>query len=117
MATTPFFDGLTKFITENGIVGTTAGVIIALSTKDLILSLVSNIVIPLIITVFLRLKIKWVSDILSSKNVHFDLTNFMNLFITWIITLIITYYFIKTIFQSFLGVSNTPLKSDQTKQQ
>ena len=91
-------DELKHFITENGIVGTTSGVIIAMSTKDLIMSLVSDIVYPVIETVVL----------LFYGGVHvrikYDYKNFLKLFITWVITLVITYYFIKTTFQYLLGV-------------
>ena len=43
------YNQLKKFIADNSIVGTAAGVIIALATKDVITSLVSDIIIPLVI--------------------------------------------------------------------
>ena len=96
---------LKKFIIDNGVIGATAGFIIALSTKDLILSLVSDIIVPLIISFSLYFNFKGIHRIMSSGNARFDYINFLKLFITWVITLIITYYFIKITFQSFLGIS------------
>ena len=47
-------DDFNKFIIDNNIIGTCAGVIIALVTKDLILSFVSDIIIPLFIFIFIH---------------------------------------------------------------
>jgi large-conductance mechanosensitive channel len=100
-----FFSELRKFIADNNIVGTCAGVIIALVTKDLILSFVGDIVIPLFIFLFLKLHIKWLTNILPSGKSFFDFTNFFKQFITWILTLIVTYFVIKATFQLLLGIS------------
>ena len=51
-------DGLKQFIIDNGIIGTMAGVAIALYTKDLILSFSGDIVIPLMNKILLSLNIK-----------------------------------------------------------
>lgn len=101
---TAFFNQFRQFIVDNGIVGTCAGVIIALVTKDLILSFVGDIVIPLLIFLFLKLHIKWLTNILPSGKSFFDFTNFFKQFITWILTLIVTYFVIKATFQLLLGV-------------
>lgn len=100
-----FLADLKRFIADNGVVGTTAGVIIAVSTKDLITSLVSDIITPTILMLLLSLNLKSVTSLISSKNVGFNVTNFSNLFITWVITLVLTFYFIKGTFEWFLGVS------------
>ena len=107
-----FFSEIKKFIIDNGIVGTCAGVIIALVTKDLILAFVGDIVIPLFIFIFLRLKIKWLTAILPSGKSYFDLTDFFKQFITWFITIIVTYFVIKTTFETLLGIS---LKKEEVK--
>ena len=51
-------NGIKKFIVDNGIIGTMAGVAIALYTKDLILSFSGDIVIPLMNKLLLKLNIK-----------------------------------------------------------
>ena len=43
-----FKEQLKKFIVDNGIIGTAAGVSIAVVTKDVIQSLVGDIILPLI---------------------------------------------------------------------
>ena len=100
-----FFSELRKFMIDNNIVGTCAGVIIALVTKDLILALVGDIIIPMFIFLFLKLNIKWLTAILPSGKSSFDLTNFFKQFITWILTLIVTFLVIKATFETLLGVS------------
>jgi large-conductance mechanosensitive channel len=102
---TMFFNEFKKFIVDNGIVGTCAGVIIALVTKDLILSFVGDITIPLFIFLCLKLNIKWLTNILPSGKSFFDFTNFFKQFITWILTLLVTFFIIKATFQLLLGVS------------
>lgn len=116
MSNQRFFEDLKRFIADNGVVGTTAGVIIAVTTKDLILSLVSDIIMPLILMLLLSLNLKSVSAFISSKNLGFNFTNFSNLFITWVITLVITFYFIKGTFQWFLGVSVYKQKDESKKE-
>ena len=100
-----FFEEFKKFIVDNGIVGTCAGVIIALVTKDLILSFVGDITIPLFIFLCLKLNVKWLTSILPSGKSFFDFTNFFKQFVTWILTLIVTFFIIKSTFQLLLGVS------------
>jgi len=102
---TQFFQDLKKFIADNGIVGTTAGVIIAVSSQDMIKSLVSDVIVPVILYICLKLNFKWIHFVLPTGNAGINLTNFSKMFITWLITLIITFYFIKATFQSFLGVA------------
>ena len=109
------FDEFKKFIIDNGIVSTTAGVIIAFSSKDLIVSFIGDIIIPMIMFLFLRLKLKWVASIIQRESVMFNFTKFINLFITWAITLVITYYFIKTMFDSFLGISVLKQENSNSK--
>ena len=46
---------LNRFLVDNNIVGTAAGVSIALATKDVIQSLVSDVIIPGIIFLLLKL--------------------------------------------------------------
>jgi large-conductance mechanosensitive channel len=114
-----FFSELRKFIIDNNIVGTCAGVIIALVTKDLILALVGDIIIPTFIFLFLKLNIKWLTSILPSGKSSFDLTNFFKQFVTWILTLVVTFLVIKATFESLLGISinKKQEKKEQTKKE
>ena len=108
-----FLDQFKKFIIDNGIIGTCAGVIIALVTKDLILSLVGDIIIPVFIILFLRLNIKSLTAILPGKS-NFDFTNFLKQLVSWLITMFVTYIFIKTAFEGILGV---PSKKKEEKKE
>jgi large-conductance mechanosensitive channel len=105
LSETLFFEQFRKFIIDNGIVGTCAGVIMALATKDLILSFVGDITIPLFIFLCLKLNVKWLTNILPSGKSFFDFTNFFKQFITWILTLVVTFFIIKSTFHLLLGVS------------
>lgn len=95
---------LKRFIADNNIIGTCAGVIIALVTKDLILAFVGDIIIPLFIFLFLKLNIKWLTAILPSGKSTFDFTDFFKQFITWLLTILVTFFIIKATFETLLGV-------------
>ena len=95
---------LKRFIADNNIIGTCAGVIIALVTKDLILAFVGDIIIPLFIYLFLKLNIKWLTAILPSGKSTFDFTDFFKQFITWLLTILVTFFIIKATFETLLGV-------------
>jgi large-conductance mechanosensitive channel len=99
-----FIEQLKKFISDNNVIGTCAGVIIALVTKDLILSLVGDIIIPVFIILLIKLNIKSLTAILPGKS-YFDFTNFFKQLISWIITTIVAFFFIKTAFGMLLGVT------------
>jgi large-conductance mechanosensitive channel len=103
---TKFMTQLKKFIVDNGIIGTTAGVSIALASKDLISSLVGDIIIPAISLLTFKLNIKWLNAILPGKTV-FDVTSFSKHTVSWIFIMIITFIFIKTAFETILG-ANSP---------
>jgi large-conductance mechanosensitive channel len=109
-----FFEQFKKFIIDNGIIGTCAGVIIALVTKDLILSLVGDIIIPVFIILFLRLNIKSLTAILPGKS-SFDFTNFLKQLVSWLITMFVTYIFIKTAFEGILGVPSEKKEEKKEK--
>lgn len=115
-----FLNELKTFIADNNIVGTCAGVIIALVTKDLILSFVGDIIIPLFVYLFFKLNIRWLTKILPTGKTFFDFTNFFKQFITWILTLLVTFLVIKLTFQMILGVNfkkdNGPVKVEEKKE-
>lgn len=112
-----FFQELKTFISENNVVGTCAGVIIALSTKDLISSIVSDIIIPTLIFLFSKLNIKMLNDILPSGKSSFELTDFIKKLITWFITLIVTFIFIKITFQILMGVNLKKKEDEEDKKE
>jgi large-conductance mechanosensitive channel len=100
-----FVNQLKIFITDNNIIGSVAGVCIALATKDVVTSLVGDIVIP-IIHIFLKsLHVKYIDSLLPGTG-SFDLTNFIKQFISWIFILIITFFFITYAFHNILGITN-----------
>lgn len=108
-----FKEELKKFIVDNGVIGTAAGVSIALVTKDIIQSFVGDIILPSFYFVLASLNITKVTKMLPGK--HFlDFTNFMKQFISWVLVIIITYLFITITFQSLLGIGKeTPLKEKE----
>ena len=102
-----FRDNLKQFITENGIMGTMAGVSIGIVTKDLITSLVGDIIIPSIILLLLNLKIKNLTSILPGNGTSdLNITNFIKQFVSWILVVIITFVFIRNFVQGVLGVES-----------
>jgi len=100
-----FIDKLKKFIVDNSVIGTTAGVCIALVTKDLISSLVGDIIIPGIIILFIHLNVQSLTKMLPGKS-SFDFTNFFKQVISWIFVIIITFVFITYAFKGLLGISD-----------
>lgn len=105
-------DEFKKFLVENSIVGTTAGVIIALSSKDLVLSLSSDIMIPSIIILLYWLNIKSLKNYLPNSKTKLDLENFFKNVLSWIIVVISTFAFVKITFHYLLGVEK---KADVVK--
>lgn len=103
-----------KFILENNIIGTMAGVAIALYTKDLILSFSSDIIVPLINKLLLKLNIKSLTAILP-HNVKFNITVFLQNFISWFLGIIITYIFIQYAVKIIFGISGTEKDTEKDK--
>lgn len=105
-------EDLKIFIIDNNIVGTMAGVAIALYTKDLILSFSGDIIIPTITTCLLKLNIKFLTDILPNKSI-FNLKLFFQNLISWILGVLITYIFIQLTVKKLLGIGDD--KKDDKK--
>ena len=114
--TNNFTEQLKSFIVSNNVIGTTAGVCIGIVTKDVITSLVGDVIIPGIILMLLSLNLKSLTNIFPGKTT-FDFTNFFKQFISWIFIIIITFIFIKYAFQRLLGISDkaTEPSADTTK--
>ena len=102
--TNKFKEQLQKFILDNGVIGTAAGVSIAIVTKDVIQSFVGDIILPSFYFVLASLKVTKITEMLPGKRV-IDFTNFIKQVISWILVIIITYVFITFAFESLLGVS------------
>lgn len=101
---------LADFITNNRIIGFSAGVIIGLVTKDAVLSLVEDIIVPLIVILLVRLNIKSLTKILPNKNNGLNITKFVSSLITWILAILCTFFFIQYAFVKFLGAKEKDTK-------
>ena len=113
--TNKFKEQLQKFILDNGVIGTAAGVSIAIVTKDVIQSFVGDIILPSFYFVLASLKVTKITEMLPGKRV-IDFTNFIKQVISWILVIIITYVFITFAFESLLGVSKEPVKEPVKKE-
>lgn len=109
------------FVVENKLMTYSAGVVVGLVSKDLILSLVQDIVIPGILLLFIKLKFDFMTKILphKDKKVQINYINFINCIITWILALFCTFVFVQYTFVSVLGIkkdakkdANAPVKSN-----
>lgn len=98
---------LRKFVVDNNIVGTSAGVCIALATKDGIQSFVQDIVIPGIVILLHSLHVDWLTKILPLHGKsQLNVLNFINQFVTWFLIIIISFLFVKFAFEYLLGITN-----------
>ena len=108
---------LIDFIVENKLMTYSAGVVIGLVSKDLILSLVQDIVIPSFFILFIKLKFDFITKILphKDKKVQINFINFIGCAITWILALFCTFIFVQYTFVNLLGIkkdSSASVKSD-----
>lgn len=97
-----FRDNMKKFIVDNGIVGTAAGVCIAVATKDVVQSFVNDIIMPSIYLLLITLNATYFNKMLSSKH-NIDFTHFINQFVSWVFVVIITFLFVKFAFGILFG--------------
>ena len=107
-----FKENFSKFIVDNGIAGTAAGVSIAITTKDVITSFVGDILIPLIYLLMIRIN----SNAAKFLPAHtkFNGTAFIQQIITWIFVIIVTFLFIQSFFNGVLGISG--VKNEKKKE-
>ena len=94
-----------SFIVENRLVGTAAGVTIGISTKELIQSVVGDIIIPFIYLIISFLGINKV-ELLAGKT-EFDTISFIRQFITWVLSIITVFFFVYYFFMSVVGIDKT----------
>ena len=108
---------LADFITNNRIIGVTAGVTIGLVSKDVVLSLVQDIVVPIIVILLLRLKIKKLTAYLPNKDNGLNITKFISCLITWILAIICTFIFVQYAFIKFFGAKSADIPQNQNQKQ
>jgi large-conductance mechanosensitive channel len=101
------YDEFKKFIKDNNVVGVAAGMIIALATKDLISTIIGNLVVPGINIFLLTLNFKYLSKFLPGKDSvksKIDFIPFINAILSFVLTVIITFLFILYTFNVLLGI-------------
>jgi len=101
------YDEFKKFIKDNNVVGVAAGMIIALATKDLISTIIGNLVVPGINIFLLTLNFKYLSKFLPGKDSvksRIDFIPFINAILSFVLTVIITFLFILYTFNILLGI-------------
>jgi large-conductance mechanosensitive channel len=101
-----------KFILENGIVGTAAGVTVGVASKDLILSLSGDIIMPSIILLLQNMNLKSLKNYLPTGKSKLDFQSFFKNIISWILILLLSYVFVKVTFRYLFGIER---KEDVTK--
>jgi len=94
-------------------------VTIGLVSKDVVLSLVQDIVVPIIVILLLRLKIKKLTAYLPNKDNGLNITKFISCLITWILAIICTFIFVQYAFIKFFGAKSADVgeKQNQNKNQ
>ena len=107
-----FRNQIKKFIVENGLIATIAGVGLGIITKDVIQSLVADIIIPVIIILLSLLKLKILLNIIPKKN-NLNILNFVNNFVSWLITIIITFFFITYSMKYLLNIDTSVNNKDK----
>ena len=103
-----------KFILDNNIIGTTAGVCVALAAKDGIESFVGDIIIPTLVVLLRALNIDSFTKYLpTNKGTKFNITNFIKQMITFIIIIIISFIFVRIAFVNLLGIDTGKYKKEK----
>lgn len=108
---------LKRFIIDNNIVGTSAGVCIALAAKDGIQSLVGDIIIPAIVIILKALHIDFLTKFLPvTGKSQFNFTDFVKQIITFVLIIVISFVFVKFAFGYLLGVKYNANNNDDKQQ-
>jgi large-conductance mechanosensitive channel len=98
---------LKQFIIDNNIVGTSAGVCVALAAKDGIESLVGDIIIPIIIMLLHALRIDALSKFLPvNGSDKLNINDFVKQMVTFILIIIISFVFVQFAFGYLLGIDS-----------
>ena len=100
-----FKEQLSKFIVDNNIIGTAAGVSIAIVTKDIIQSFIGDILMPSFYFLLIQLNFKLIT--ISKDKSILNVSGFFKQFISWILVIIITFLFVRIAFKLLFGVDDT----------
>jgi large-conductance mechanosensitive channel len=99
---------LKQFVVDNNIVGTSAGVCVALAAKDGIESLVGDVIIPIIIMLLHALHIESLSKFLPVKGSEkLNIPDFIKQMVTFILIIIISFVFVQFAFGYLLGIDSS----------
>lgn len=103
-----------KFLLDNNIIATTAGVLIAYSAWDFIQSFVGDLILPGFYFLFIGRFIsnKFVSDMFEPVN-RLDLSKFFTRLISFIVVIVFTFLFIQHIIKNWLNDSPIPNSSPE----
>jgi len=96
---------LKQFIVDNNIVGTSAGVCIALAVKDGIQSLIGDVIAPSFVSLLKTLNIPGLAKYLPVGK-ELNIGNFIKQLITFILIIVISFAFVKFAFGYLLGIDN-----------
>jgi len=123
----PFLDGIAgffdldhfgDFVVQNGIVSTTAAVVIAYAAWDFVKSFVGDLFLPglyfTLIFPFLGEKSEWHSVVFAPIE-KLDIPNFLKNFISFFIVLFLTYYLIQNLFSRLIVVPKPTEKVNEEK--
>ena len=106
---------LKQFVVDNNIVGTSAGVCVALAAKDGIQSLVGDIIIPIIIMLLHALRIESLSKFLPvNGSEKLNIPDFVKQMVTFILIIIISFVFVQFAFGYLLGIDSSKKNSSST---
>ena len=99
---------------DNNIVGTSAGVGVGLAAKDGIQSLVNDIMMPSLVSLFHYLNFDTASKFLPvGEKAKLNIVNFIKQMITFVITVAVSFLFVKLSFDYLLGIDSS--KKDEKK--
>jgi large conductance mechanosensitive channel len=106
---------LNKFIRNNKIVGTSAGVCIALAAKDGIQSMVNDIIVPLILILLQKLNLSSLKEYLPANGKSgLDIASFIKSMITFILVILVSFIFVKFAFEYLLNVKQNENNPENT---
>lgn len=106
---------LKQFVVDNNIVGTSAGVCVALAAKDGIQSLVGDIIIPIIIMLLHALRIESLSKFLPvNGSEKLNIPDFVKQMVTFILIIIISFIFVQFAFGYLLGIDSSKKNSSSS---
>jgi len=107
-----------KFVIDNNIVGTSAGVAVGLAAKEGIQSLVNDVIMPAFATLFRYMHFDMASKILPvGDKTKLDVINFIKQMIAFVITLAVSFLFVKLSFDYLLGINTSKKDAEAQKKE